>query len=86
MSTPHHATDTEAQRRLIDEIFGRAKIRWPQGQIAPDDQGETAFAIAVDPPNRIIRIQFTKPIIWLGLDRESAVKLRDLLTEKIKEL
>lgn len=89
MSIQHHGIspqDEAAQQRLIDEIFGRAKLKWPQGQCSPDDLGETAFAIAVDPSANIVRIHFTKPMTWLGLDKDSATKLRDLLTEKIGQL
>lgn len=85
----HHGLspqEQEAQQRLIDEIFGRAKLKWPQGQCAPDDLGETAFAIAGDPTHNIVRIHFSKPMTWLGLDKDSAIKLRDLLTGKIAEL
>lgn len=89
MSTPHHGfspQDEAAQQRLIDEIFGRAKLKWPRGQISNDDLGETAFGIATDTANKIIRIHFTKPITWIGLDKDSAIKLRDILTQKIGEL
>lgn len=89
MSTPHHGfapQDEAARQRLMDEIFGRASLKWPQGQISKDDLGETAFAIATDTMNKVIRIHFTKPIVWIGLDKESAIKLRDILTQKIEEL
>lgn len=89
MSIEHHGLtpqEQNAKQRLYDEIFGRAKLKWPHGQISNDDLGETAFAIAVDPEHNIVRIHFTKPMMWLGLDRKTAEAMRDLLDSKIKEL
>lgn len=36
--------------------------------------------------NRLIIIQYSKPIAWIGLDLQSAKALRDKLTEKISML
>jgi hypothetical protein len=78
--------DREALNRLVDEIAGTAKREYPEGQISADDQGVTAFAIATDLRNQIIRIQFTKPMTWLGLGLVEARRLREILDEKIDEL
>jgi hypothetical protein len=87
MSIQHHSPeDAENQKRLIDEIFGRAQRRWPDGRISGDDDGVTAYAIAADPQHRIVRIQFTKPMCWLGLDVKAARQLRDALDNKLSEL
>jgi hypothetical protein len=83
----HHSPEDAAnQRRLIDEIFGRAQRQWPDGRISGDDDGVTAYAIAADIQHRMVRIQFTKPMLWLGLDVKSAKALRDMLDEKLSEL
>jgi hypothetical protein len=87
MSIQHHNPDDDsAQRRMIEEIIGQAQRKWPHGRVSGDDDGETAFAIAADPRYKIIRIQFTKPMNWLGLDVASAKQLIRLLTEKTEEL
>ena len=92
MSSPHHSgetpnPDTQALfRRFIEEGMGTADRHWPQGRISGDDDGETTFAIAADPQTKIIRIQFTKPMMWLGLDADSARKLAALLLEKAIEI
>ena len=87
MSIEHHRPeDFENQNRFFDEIANIAKRKWPGGRISGDDDGVTAYAIAADPENRIVRIQFTKPMCWLGLDIKSARKLRDSLDDKIAEL
>ena len=91
MATPHHGSkeqreQMEIAKRFLDQLEGKAKRAYPNGRVSGDDEGELAFAIAADPKHQIIRIEFNKPVDWLGLDRDSAEKLRDLLTEKLMEL
>jgi hypothetical protein len=87
MSIQHHSPEDAAnQKRLIDEIFGQAKRQWPDGRISGDDDGVTAYAIAADHQHRLIRIQFTKPMLWLGLSVNDAKALRDMLDQKLAEM
>jgi hypothetical protein len=87
MSMSHHSPEEAANaQRFINEIMGQSKRRWPQGRISGDDDGESAYAIAADPQNRMVRIQFSKPMIWLGLSIKEAKHLRDMLDQKIAEL
>lgn len=60
--------------------------RWPQGRVSADDDGETHIAIAADPVYKIVRIQFTKPIEWLGFDAVTARNLAAKLIEKANQL
>jgi len=60
--------------------------QFPQGQITPDDEGETLVAIAADPKRRLIFIRFPKPVTWVGLPLEEARQFRDLLIQRIGEL
>jgi hypothetical protein len=80
------AEQLAAANLLIDQIAGNAQRRWPKGKISKDDDGETAISIAADLNARVIRIQFSKPMVWLGLDLEEARYVRDVLNEKIAEL
>lgn len=73
-------------QRLLNELQGKAERQWPHGRIAGEDDGESAYAIATDLERGVVRIQFTKPMQWIGLDIPSATALRDKLTEKINEL
>jgi len=89
MSAPHPHSESEQNRnlrRFADEIAGTASREWPQGRISGDDDGVTAFAIAADPKNKIVRIQFSKPMLWLGLPVAEAKQLVQILGAKIKEL
>ncbi len=89
MSFQHHG-DSDSQRetmqRFIDELEGRAHRRWPNGRTGPDDDGELSYAITNDTQRGIIRIEFSKPTEWIGLDLAAAKQLRDSLTERILAL
>jgi hypothetical protein len=87
MSVPYHGSDEEMLRsRLLDQYLGVAKRAYPKGRMGADDDGELAYAIAVDARHQVIRVEFGKPITWIGLDREAAEKLRDVLTDGLLEL
>lgn len=83
MSLPHHGEESELRRRFMDELAGRAQRRWPDGRVGPDDDGQLTFAIANDVAHGIIRIEFSKPTDWIGLDIAAAEALRDRLQQGI---
>lgn len=60
--------------------------RFPYGKADSDDEGELQMALAADHGNGIVRLQFGKPIGWLGLPSKEARDLAALLTEKADEL
>lgn len=86
MAMPHAGGDPELLRQFIADVQGVSERRFPHGRIGPDDDGEMTFAIATDLKHRIVRIQFSKPTAWLGLDVEAAERLRDALDAKIRDL
>lgn len=91
MSASHHNSEEEQEEakklhRFIEELTGTADRKWPQGRIEGEDDGETAFAIAADPRNKIVRIQFSKPMHWLGLGEVEARQLGEMLIQKANEL
>jgi hypothetical protein len=87
VSCQHHSeAEFQAQSRLIEEIFGRAKPSFPQGKIAENDKGELAFAVALDTGKQAVVVRFAKPVDWIGLDRESALHLANLLLQKAAQL
>ena len=87
MSIQHHnAGEEEAMQRFIDEVAGKAKLKWPLGRISGLDDGESAFAIAADHKNHIVHVQFTKPMNWIGLDPKAARHMGNLLLQKADEI
>jgi hypothetical protein len=60
--------------------------KYPRGKADADDEGELRMALAADHANGIVRLEFGKPIAWLGLPSGEARQLAKLLTEKADEL
>jgi hypothetical protein len=48
---------------------------FPQGQLSDDDQGGIKIGIAYDKIDGIVRVEFGKPIAWLGLPPPQAIEL-----------
>lgn len=87
MSAQHHSPEEqENMQRFLDELAQVSERNWPHGRVSGDDDGETAFAIAADPRCQIVRIQFSKPMNWLGLEVKAARDLAKMLMEKADEL
>lgn len=60
--------------------------RHPRGKADATDEGELQIALAADHANAIVRLQFGKPVAWLGLPSGEARQLAQLLVEKADEL
>lgn len=60
--------------------------RFPYGKADAHDEGELLMALAADHANGIVRVEFGKPISWLGLPVREARALAALLIEKADEL
>lgn len=87
MGMHHHGEgQDELLKRFLDQGKRPVKRTFSDGRIGADDDGDLAYLIAADPKRQIVRIEFNKPVSWLGLDRDSAEALRDKLTEKLLEL
>jgi len=71
--------------KLKDFKLG-ATGRYPRGKADTSDEGELQMALAADHQNAIVRVQFGKPIAWLGLPAREARQLATLLNEKAEEI
>ena len=60
--------------------------RFPYGKVSEDDEGELRVAIGIDLSQGIVRIEFGKPVAWLGLPVNQARALSQMLLEKADEL
>lgn len=60
--------------------------RFPRGKLEKHDEGELQMGIAIDPREGIIKVIFGKPVVWLGLDADTAEALANNLLEKAEEL
>lgn len=90
MSSQHHSpadvAELEAQKRMLQEFLGTSKPSFPRGKLSDTDEGELAFAVALDSAKRAVVIRFTKPVDWIGLDRDAALHLADLLIKRAADL
>lgn len=91
MATSHHGpADDEHSKalmsRFIDELHGKSRREFPNGRLGADDDGATTYAIATDKKHGVIRMQFSKPTLWVGFDVEAAENLRDELNTRLLEL
>ncbi len=59
---------------------------FPRGKADEHDEGELRMALAADPANAIVRIEFGKPIAWIGLSATDARELASALVEKAAEV
>lgn len=60
--------------------FG-ATGQFPQGKVEDADEGELRMGVAYDKLNGIVRVQFGKPVAWLGLPPPEARQLAALLLQ-----
>lgn len=87
MSLSHHSGEEEAaSRRLLNQMFKKAKEEFPEGRLNRADEGELAFAVAADHEQKAVLIHFGKPVVWCGMNAKQARMLAGLLTEKANEL
>lgn len=88
MSNQHHSSpeELEAKARMLDEFLGKSVPSFPRGRLNPDDLGELSFAIALDVNKRAVIIRYAKPVDWVGLDKQSALRMAELLKEKAEQL
>ncbi len=82
----NHAQDEAARKRFADDLAGISKRAYPNGRVGPDDDGESAVAMAFDPVHDVIKVMFPVPTNWFALDYESAVHFRDMLGEQMKKM
>lgn len=95
MSTGHHgyvndhsddARIAELMQRFNDQVERRTKRAYPEGRVGGDDEGALAFAVAADQAHGIVRIDFGKPVEWIGLGPKDCVALAQLLIQKAREV
>jgi hypothetical protein len=65
--------------------FG-ATGRYPFGKVDRHDEGELQMGLAADHANGIVRLDFGKPVAWLGLPAREARDLARVLIEKADDL
>ena len=85
----NHFSDPNAvPDSLINQMRERlgATGRYPEGKLGEHDEGEIAFAVAADPKNKKVLIDFGKPVAFLGMNPDQAIALGEVLIARGREL
>jgi hypothetical protein len=59
---------------------------YPDGKLHEDDEGEIKIAIAADPSNNVVIIDFGKSVNWLGMGKQEALGLADMIRKNAEKL
>lgn len=60
--------------------------KFPRGKLNASDEGQITMGLAVDHHGGVVRLEFGKPVAWLGLPAREARELGELLIAKAAEL
>jgi hypothetical protein len=58
----------------------------PQGKLNREDEGGLRMGVAADIRNGVVRVDFGKPVAWLGLDKATALALSDNIRKHANSL
>jgi len=58
-----------------------ATDKFPQGKCDENDEGQIRLAVAADRRDRIVRIEFGKPVAWLGLPPDEARQFARMISD-----
>lgn len=76
----------EEEERLARILSGKGAPKYPDGKMNPSDEGALLFQIGVDVQHKVIRIDFNKPVLWMGMNMESAMAFHKAFAEQIRIL
>lgn len=58
--------------------------KFPRGQLNADDEG--ALRIGITTKDKTLIIHFGKEVVWIGLDKVSALSLAETIRKRAEEL
>jgi hypothetical protein len=77
-----HVLNMNEQAAALYEKLG-ATDRFPEGKLAPEDEGEIRFGVTVKDGKVVIA--FGKPVAWIGMTVAQARELGQLILERAAE-
>lgn len=57
---------------------------FPRGKLNADDEGALTLGIAVK--DKTLIIDFGKPVVWLGLDKATALQIAETIRKRAEEI
>lgn len=83
----HHSEIESLSRDRLNQLLGiGATGQFPNGRIAPHDEGELQYAVAADKANQVVIVDFGKSVRSIGFTAAQAFELGELLQNKSWEL
>lgn len=90
MTFPHHNSETFIQsdlmKRFLEERAGTARREFPEGRISGDDDGLIVFTVSADPEKEVVKIEFSKPMVWAAMSPQQAVEFAQLLIKRARSI
>ena len=89
----HHGSDDEDVKRLREQMLRELSEaghklgetgKYPSGKLTPKDEGEICFAVG-SAEGKVV-IDWGKPVAWVGMDRNQAIDLANLLKKHARRL
>jgi hypothetical protein len=59
-------------------------MKYPRGKLSDDDEGSLTLAITIK--DRTVIIAFPKPVEWIGMSKQDALAIAQLLIERANEI
>ncbi len=77
----HHGNDVPRElREEMARLFGE----YPNGRLNAEDSG--ALAVAITHENGAVKLQFPKPVAWIGFSPEQAIDIAETLIKHARAL
>jgi len=78
--------EQQAAKRLEAQRLGVARRNYSEGRIAPEDDGDIAFEVSSDAEKQIIKLDFGKEVVWVGMSPSDAIKLAQILIRQARSI
>jgi len=78
--------EAEIRKRFMDQVSGQEKRNYSQGRIGPDDDGDLTYVVRPDAEHEIVRLDFGKPVEWIGLPPQQAIELAQSLIRNARAI
>lgn len=83
-------TGDPRQRELLErykkQVNGEAERSYSNGRKGANDDGDLAFVIASDRDEQIVKIDFGKPVAFIGMPPQQAVELAQMLIRHARSI
>ena len=69
----HHGHQDDGRRRALMEAMKPLMGEYPDGRLNKDDAGAVAMSLSTE--GKVVRLDFAKPVTWVGMTGDEAMSL-----------